>query len=62
VKVISNKKNLGVAAAWNQGVKAVNSQWVVILNNDIILPNGWLDCCRLCFSAYMHATRAARMQ
>ena len=43
IKVISNPRNLGCAAAWNQGVKAGNAPWVVILNNDVILPSSWLE-------------------
>lgn len=41
--VIINPVNLGCAAAWNQGVKATSSDWVVILNNDVILSPGWLE-------------------
>jgi len=40
--VITNPVNMGCAAAWNQGVKATQTQWVVILNNDVILSPGWL--------------------
>lgn len=43
VLVITNKDNMGCAAAWNQGVRASNSQWVAVLNNDIILSSGWLE-------------------
>jgi N-acetylglucosaminyl-diphospho-decaprenol L-rhamnosyltransferase len=40
---INNDTNRGVAAAWNQGVKAGKSDRVVILNNDVLLPKGWLE-------------------
>jgi GT2 family glycosyltransferase len=43
VSVIRNETNLGCAGAWNQGVNGTHSEWVVILNNDVILPRGWLD-------------------
>jgi len=43
VRVITNKENLGCAAAWNQGIKASHALWVAILNNDIILSTNWLD-------------------
>jgi len=42
VTVIRNPVNLGCAAAWNQGVRAVGSEWIAILNNDVILTPGWL--------------------
>jgi GT2 family glycosyltransferase len=41
--VINNEINRGCAAAWNQGVKAGQSPWVVILNNDVLLPKAWLE-------------------
>lgn len=42
VTVLRNPENLGCAAAWNQGVRATGSEWVAILNNDVILTPGWL--------------------
>jgi N-acetylglucosaminyl-diphospho-decaprenol L-rhamnosyltransferase len=41
--VINNPQNLGCAAAWNQGVKATNADWIVVLNNDVLLTSGWLE-------------------
>ncbi|HXX58169.1 MAG TPA: glycosyltransferase family 2 protein [Thermodesulfovibrionales bacterium] len=43
VRVIRNEKNLGCAGAWNQGVKAAKAPWIAILNNDVILSEGWLE-------------------
>lgn len=43
LKVLRNSENLGCAAAWNQGVKASTSDWIVILNNDVLLTPGWLE-------------------
>lgn len=40
--VVMNEKNVGVAAAWNQGVSRTRGRWIVILNNDTVLPAGWL--------------------
>ncbi len=50
--VIRNEQNRGCAPAWNQGVAAANVRntnieemapdWVVVLNNDVLLPAGWL--------------------
>ncbi|MFH1278941.1 MAG: glycosyltransferase [Candidatus Eisenbacteria bacterium] len=42
-RVIRNEKNLGFAAAVNQGIRAVWSDYVVILNNDCIVTPGWLE-------------------
>lgn len=43
IRVITNKDNQGCAVAWNQGVRASHASWIAILNNDVILPNNWLD-------------------
>ncbi len=40
--VISNDINLGCARAWNQGVKASQGRLIGILNNDIVVSDGWL--------------------
>src|SRR5690349_15108709 len=38
--LILNEKNLGVAPAWNQGLKAAKGRTIGILNNDIVVTNG----------------------
>jgi N-acetylglucosaminyl-diphospho-decaprenol L-rhamnosyltransferase len=43
ISVIHNETNLGCAGAWNQGISNTQSEWVVILNNDVILSWGWLE-------------------
>jgi len=42
VKVIKNIKNLGFAAAVNQGGKESSSGWVAVVNNDVVLDENWL--------------------
>jgi len=37
IKYIKNSKNLGVAAAWNQGIKAAKYPYLIFLNNDTLL-------------------------
>ena len=41
--VITNPRNLGCAKAWNQGVRASHGDVVGILNNDIVVTNGWIE-------------------
>jgi N-acetylglucosaminyl-diphospho-decaprenol L-rhamnosyltransferase len=43
IRLIKNDENLGCAAAWNQGIDAAGSPWVVFLNNDVITTRGWLQ-------------------
>jgi GT2 family glycosyltransferase len=42
IKVIRNNSNLGCARSWNQGIKISSGDWVLILNNDVRLSQGWL--------------------
>ncbi|MCP4414376.1 MAG: glycosyltransferase, partial [Gammaproteobacteria bacterium] len=41
-KLIKNKTNIGFAAGNNQAVKEANGQYVLFLNNDVLVSNGWL--------------------
>ncbi len=41
--LILNKTNLGCGVAWNQGVLALQSEWTVVMNNDIIVSDYWID-------------------
>lgn len=43
VRIITNNQNRGCAAGWNQGVEAATREWVVMLNNDVIVAPGWLE-------------------
>src|SRR5689334_17184801 len=40
---IANKGNLGCGVAWNQGVLAFQSEWTVVMNNDVVVTAGWLE-------------------
>ncbi len=42
-KLIQNNKNLGFATAVNQGIKASNAEYVLLLNNDTELEDGCLS-------------------
>lgn len=43
ITVITNVENKGCSVAWNQGVKEGAAEHVMIMNNDVVLPEGWLD-------------------
>ena len=40
--VVLNERNLGCGAAWNQGALAIQSEWTIVMNNDVICAKGWL--------------------
>ena len=42
VKLLKNPHNMGFAIACNQGIKASNAEYVVLLNNDIEVTADWL--------------------
>ena len=43
VRVMRNDRNLGFAVAVNQALARARGEMLVILNNDTIVPPGWLD-------------------
>ncbi|MDO7898334.1 glycosyltransferase [Pseudomonas citrulli] len=43
VKIILNDQNRGFAAANNQGLRAADGDILLLLNNDTVVPRGWLD-------------------
>ncbi len=43
VTVVSNARNLGFPAAINQGLKAARGDYLVLLNNDAVVTDAWLD-------------------
>ncbi|UCH09868.1 MAG: glycosyltransferase [Fidelibacterota bacterium] len=42
-RLIDNETNLGFAAGNNQGVSAARGAYVLLLNNDVIVGDGWLE-------------------
>ena len=47
--VIKNNENLGFAPACNQGFELARGEYIICLNNDILLWEGWLDALLLAF-------------
>lgn len=52
-RLISNRQNLGFAKGCNQGIEAATGGYLLLLNNDVVVTEGWLagllEC--LCSSA-----------
>ncbi|QRY77337.1 glycosyltransferase [Pseudomonas sp. PDNC002] len=43
VSIVLNDRNLGFAAANNQGLRLATGDYLVLLNNDTVVPKGWID-------------------
>jgi GT2 family glycosyltransferase len=43
VTVISNSSNLGFPAAINQGLQVARGEYLVLLNNDVVVTDDWLE-------------------
>lgn len=41
--VILNKENLSCGAAWNQGILSHQSEWTIVMNNDVIVTPGFVE-------------------
>lgn len=42
-RVVLNERNLGFAGACNRGAAAAQGEFLFFLNNDLVLPPGWLE-------------------
>ncbi|MEZ5659111.1 MAG: glycosyltransferase [Burkholderiaceae bacterium] len=40
-QVLYNRRNLGCGTAWNQGALARQSEWTIVMNNDVLVAPGW---------------------
>jgi GT2 family glycosyltransferase len=40
---ILNQHNLGCGTAWNQGALALQSEWSIIMNNDVLVSPHWIE-------------------
>lgn len=50
VKVLRNDRNVGFAGGVNQGIREASGDYVLLLNNDVIVTRGWLGGLLACAS------------
>lgn len=43
ITLIENSENLGFSAGCNQGIRAANGEFLLLLNNDTVVTPGWLS-------------------
>jgi GT2 family glycosyltransferase len=41
--LIFNQANLGCGVAWNQGALALQAEWTIIMNNDVLVSSDWIE-------------------
>jgi len=54
-KLIENKQNLGFAKGCNQGIEASLGEFILLLNNDVVVAQGWLSGLLDCLQHAPHA-------
>jgi N-acetylglucosaminyl-diphospho-decaprenol L-rhamnosyltransferase len=42
-RVVRNRSNLGCGVAWNQGITELQSEWTIVMNNDVLVTPGWAE-------------------
>jgi GT2 family glycosyltransferase/MoaA/NifB/PqqE/SkfB family radical SAM enzyme/Flp pilus assembly protein TadD len=50
-KLIENEINLGFARGCNQGLKAASGEYLLLLNNDVVVTEGWLSGLQECLES-----------
>ncbi len=40
---IFNSQNLGCGVAWNQGALHLQSEWTIVMNNDVLVSPNWIE-------------------
>lgn len=41
--LVHNQQNLGCGVAWNQGALALQAEWTIIMNNDVLVSPFWIE-------------------
>lgn len=49
IRVIANDVNLGFAKGCNQGIDAAQGEYILLLNNDVVVTAGWLSGMLECY-------------
>lgn len=43
IHTIRNTENMGCGVAWNQGILQLQTEWTVVMNNDILVSHDWIE-------------------
>jgi len=42
-RLIENREHVGLAKGWNQGIEESRGEYILLLNNDVVVAEGWLS-------------------
>lgn len=56
---IRHSKPKGIAYGWNDGLKAATGEYYVVINDDIVVVEGWLDAMVEAFNTFPNAMAAS---
>jgi glycosyltransferase involved in cell wall biosynthesis len=62
VTVIANSTNLGFPAAINLGLQHARGEYLVLLNNDVVVTEGWLDQLIALSAANLETTKSSESE
>jgi len=54
--VIRNEENLGYAGGVNVGFSEARGEWLIAMNNDLVVVPGWLSAMHMCWAAHDEET------
>jgi GT2 family glycosyltransferase len=56
---VDRKKNKGIAPSWNDGLRMARGEYLAVINDDIVVPKGWLGDTVKCFEEFIDVGVAA---
>lgn len=51
-RIVIHVKNLGIAPSWNDGIRVARGKYIAVINDDIVVPDGWLESMSKCFEEH----------
>jgi GT2 family glycosyltransferase/Tfp pilus assembly protein PilF len=51
IRLIENKENFGLGKGHNQGINLSQGEFIVLLDNDVVVSEGWFDSMLQCFNS-----------
>ena len=62
IRLIRNDEQQGYAKSVNRGVNSAKGEFLVLLNNDLVLTNGWLEPMLQCYDEKLRVGTVGNIQ